>query len=181
MKSVYKIAFLALMGVTVSSCFNNKKPNYQYMPQMYESVAHETYSESDAFTRGGVEAQLPPKGTINRGFEPYEYENSTAGYELAKANLKSPLDSLAYNEDKAKGLYGIYCAICHGDKGDGKGKLVKQEKFLGVPSYKDRVITEGSIFHVQTYGLNAMGSYANQLNANERWLVAHYVMKLKAE
>jgi mono/diheme cytochrome c family protein len=181
MKSVYKIAFLAFIGITVSSCFNNKKPNYQYMPQMYESVGYETYSESDAFARGGVEAQLPPKGTINRGFEPYEYENSTAGYELAKANLKSPMDSLAYNEDKAKELYTIYCGICHGDKGDGKGKLVKQEKFLGVPSYKDRVITEGSIFHVQTYGLNSMGSYANQLNAKERWMVAHYVMKLKAE
>jgi mono/diheme cytochrome c family protein len=181
MKSVYKIALLALIGITVTSCFNNKKPNYQYMPNMYESVGYETYSESDAFARGGVEAQLPPKGTIKRGFEPYEYENTTAGYELAKANLKSPLDSLSYDEDKAKELFGIYCGICHGDKGDGKGKLVKQEKFLGVPNYKDRVITEGSIFHVETYGLNSMGSYANQLSTKERWMVAHYVMKLKAE
>ena len=53
--------------------------------------------------------------------------------------------------------------------------------FLGIPSYKDRVINKGSIFHVQTYGLNAMGSYANQLNPHERWLVAAYVMKLKSE
>jgi mono/diheme cytochrome c family protein len=181
MKSVYKIALLAFIGMAVTSCFNDKKPNYQYMPQMYESVGYETYSESDAFARGGVEAQLPPKGTIKRGFEPYEYENTTAGYELAKANLKSPLDSLSYDEDKAKALFGIYCGICHGDKGDGKGKLVKQEKFLGVPNYKDRVITEGSIFHVETYGLNSMGSYANQLSTKERWMVAHYVMKLKAE
>jgi mono/diheme cytochrome c family protein len=181
MKSVYKIALLALTGITVSSCFNDKKPNYQYMPNMYESVGYETYSESDAFQRGGVEAQLPPKGTIKRGFEVYEYENTTAGYDLAKANSKSPLDSLAYNEEKAKELYTIYCGICHGDKGDGKGKLVKNEKFLGVPDYKTRVITEGSIFHVETYGLNAMGSYANQVNQKERWMIAKYVMKLKAE
>jgi hypothetical protein len=38
----------------------------------------------------GKEAQEPPIGTIKRGFEIYEYENTTAGYELAKANLKSP-------------------------------------------------------------------------------------------
>ena len=53
------------------------------------------------------------------------------------------------------------------------------EKILGVPSYKDRVITQGSIYHVMTYGINTMGNYANQLNQTERWLVADYVMKLK--
>ncbi len=180
MKSVYKFTLLAGMAVLVSSCFNDKRPNYQYMPNMYEAVPYETYVESPAFNRGGVSAQLPPNGTIKRGFTPYEFENSTAGYDLAKANAKSPLDSLAYDEPKAAQLYTIYCAICHGDKGDGKGTLVLREKLLGIPSYKDRVITEGSVFHVQTYGLNSMGSYANQLNSEERWLVASYVMKLKS-
>ena len=87
-----------------------------------------------------------------------------------------------YRKDKeAQELFDIYCAICHGNTGDGKGKLVTNEKFLGVPSYKDRVITEGSIFHVITYGLNSMGSHANQLNQDERWLVTAYVQKLKSE
>ena len=93
MKRVNKIALLLGITISVVSCHNDKSPNYQYMPNMYESVGYETYSESDAF-KNGKEGQLPPDGTIKRGFEPYEYENSTAGYELAKANLKSPLDSL---------------------------------------------------------------------------------------
>ena len=165
----------------VSSCHNNSAPNYQYFPNMYESVGYETYSESNAF-KDGKEGQLPVAGTIKRGFVPYEYENSTAGYELAKLNSKSPLDTISVAEhDKSKELYGIYCAICHGDAGDGQGKLVTQGKFLGIPSYKDRVITEGSIYHVQTYGLNSMGSYANQLNQHERWLVAAYVLELKSK
>jgi mono/diheme cytochrome c family protein len=147
---------------------------------MYESLAYETYSEASVF-KGGKEGQLPVKGTINRGFEPYEYENSTAGYELAKANLKSPLDVAEKNSEKGKELYEIYCMSCHGASGNGKGKLVEREKFLGVPSYKDREITEGSIFHVETYGLNAMGSHANQLSAHERWLVADYVLKLRSQ
>jgi cytochrome c len=151
------------------------------MPNMYEPVSYETYEESSAF-KNGKEGQLPPTGTVNRGFEPYDYENSTAGYDLAKLNLKSPLDSISVkDEEKSKELFEIYCGICHGDADDGKGKLVTQGKFLGVPSYKDRVITEGSVFHVQTYGLNSMGSYANQLNQHERWLVASYVIKLKAK
>lgn len=169
------------MSALVTSCHDTKNPNYQYMPNMYEPVSYETYSESKAF-KNGKEGQLPANGSVNRGFEVYEYENSTAGYELAKANLKSPLDSLSTKDmETAKGLFDIYCAICHGTAGNGKGKLVTQEKFLGVPSYADRPVTEGSIFHVVTYGLNSMGSHANQLNAHERWLVTAYVLKLKSE
>jgi mono/diheme cytochrome c family protein len=185
MKSLLKTAVLLGIIVSLSSCKDNSKPNYQYMPNMYESVAYETYSESDAFNSPtglkGKEGQLPPDGAIKRGFIPYDIPNTTAGYDLAKATLKSPLDSTAVDMEKAKGLFDIYCAICHGTAGDGQGKLVKQQKFLGVPSYKDRQITEGSIFHVQTYGLNSMGSYANQLNQQERWMVAAYVLELKSK
>ena len=181
MKTIYKITILLGLSALVTSCHDNLKPNYQYMPNMYEPVSYNTYSESSAF-KNGKEGQLPAEGSLNRGFEVYEYENSTAGYDLAKANLKSPLDSLSTEDmDKAKGLYEIYCAICHGNAGNGQGKLVTQGKFLGIPSYKDRVITTGSVFHVQTYGLNSMGAYSNQLDAHERWLVATYVMKLKSE
>jgi mono/diheme cytochrome c family protein len=181
MKTIYKITILLGLSALVTSCHDNLKPNYQYMPNMYEPVSYNTYSESSAF-KNGKEGQLPAEGSLNRGFEVYEYENSTAGYDLAKANLKSPLDSLSTEDmEKAKGLFEIYCAICHGNSGNGQGKLVTQGKFLGIPNYKDRPITIGSVFHVQVYGLNAMGSYANQLNAHERWLVSAYVMKLKSE
>ncbi|MDX1333371.1 MAG: cytochrome c, partial [Robiginitalea sp.] len=99
--------------------------------------------------------------------------------------VASPLDSLNREENLAVGkeLYDIYCAICHGTKGDGKGTLVQREKILGVPSYADpaRNITAGDTYHVIYYGLNSMGSYANQLNHKERWQVAEYVMKLKED
>ena len=179
MKSLYKIVAVVGLSFMATSCFDKAKPNYQFFPNMYEAVSYETYSEHDVF-KGGVEAQVPAKGSIKRGFVPYEIPNTPEGYALAKATLKSPLDSLSINQDKAKELYTVYCAICHGDAGDGKGNLVVKEKFLGVPSYKDREITDGSIFHVITYGLNSMGSHANQLSQEERWVVADYVLKLKA-
>ena len=179
MKSLYKIVALVGLSFMATSCFDKAKPNYQFFPNMYEAVSYETYSEHNVF-KGGVEAQVPAKGSIKRGFVPYEIPNTPEGYALAKATLKSPLDSLSINQDKAKELYTVYCAICHGDAGDGKGNLVVKEKFLGVPSYKDREITDGSVFHVITYGLNSMGSHANQLSQQERWQVADYVLKLKA-
>jgi mono/diheme cytochrome c family protein len=185
MKSLFKTAVILGIFISLSSCKDNNSPNYQYMPNMYESVAYETYSESTAFnsTAGlyGKEGQLPPVGTIKRGYVPYEFANSPEGYESAKLNSKSPLDPAKIDMVKAQELFEIYCAICHGNEGNGKGWLVKQGKFLGVPNYKDRQITEGSVNHVINYGINSMGSYANQLNQQERWMVSAYVMKLRAQ
>lgn len=182
MKHLIKITIVALIAITFTSCNKSSRPNYQYMPNMYESVGYEAYQESDAFANG-VEAQLPVDGTIPRGYTSFEYSNDVAGYDLAKAELTSPLDSTQFDEPRAKELYNIYCGICHGNKGDGKGNLVKREKILGVPSYDDagRAINSGSIYHVMYYGKNSMGSYANFLNEEERWQVVAYVMKLKAD
>jgi len=186
MKSLLKIALVLGIVISFSSCKDNGAPNYQYMPNMYESVAYETYSESTAFNSPngfqGKEGQLPPVGTIKRGYVPYEYPNTPEAYNAVKAaNLPSPLDPAKIDMKKAQELFEIYCAICHGNEGNGKGRLVTQGKFLGVPSYADREINQGSIYHVINYGLNSMGSYANQLNQQERWMVAAYVMKLKGQ
>jgi len=182
MKSLFKIAIFAMICISMVSCKKDTRPNYQFFPQMYEPVGYETYGESSMFPNDAV-ALLPAEGSIPRGFTPFEIENTTEGYELAKASLTSPLDSTQINLPKAKELYDIYCGICHGNLGNGQGNLVKREKILGVPSYDDagRAITEGSIYHTVFYGKNAMGSYANQLDEDERWQVVAYVLKLKAD
>ena len=177
MKKVVSILSVSLLLV---SCFNPSKPNYQYFPNMYEAVGYETYVESAAFANG-VEAQLPVDGTVARGWAPYDYPDTNAGYEAAKANLVSPLEQSDAHRAEGKELYGVYCAVCHGNKGDGQGILMKREKFLGIPNYADRDITEGSIYHVLMYGKNAMGSHAGQVNATERWQIAQHVMYLRNE
>tara|TARA_E500000081_G_C6120208_1_gene347433 strand:- start:823 stop:1281 length:459 start_codon:yes stop_codon:yes gene_type:complete len=147
---------------------------------MYEAVGYDTYDESNVFKRG-TEAQLPVEGTIPRGWVPYEYPDTNEGYDLAKYDLINPLTLNKENLKKGKELYGVYCAVCHGAKGDGQGILMKREKFLGIPSYADRDITDGSIYHVLMYGKNLMGSHASQVDANERWQISQYVMTLRED
>jgi len=36
-------------------------------------------------------------------------------------------------------------------------------------------LPEGTMFHSVTYGKNAMGSYASQLNTRQRWEVIAYI------
>ncbi len=174
------LILVVIVLMVMQACFDPSKPNYQYFPNMYEPVGYETYADSDAFANG-IEAQLPVAGSIARGWEPYDYPDTNEGYEAAKADLKSPVEATAENSAVGKELYGIYCAVCHGNKGDGQGILMTREKFLGVPSYADRDITSGSIYHVLMYGKNAMGSHAGQVNAEERWQIAQHVMELRSK
>tara|TARA_B100001113_G_scaffold236834_1_gene194724 strand:- start:45 stop:599 length:555 start_codon:yes stop_codon:yes gene_type:complete len=179
----YNFKILLLFSFIFQSCWIDKsKPNYEFMPNMYESLSYEAYSESPIF-EDSLSARLPVEGTIPRGYSLYEFEDTNEGYDLAKKELTNPY---VFSEDdmlKAKELYTVYCGICHGSKGAGQGILVKREKILGIPSYADqgRAITSGSTYHVIYYGKNTMGSYANQLNEKERWMVTSYVMKLKSE
>lgn len=180
MKSlVYKSSIL-ILAFSAVSCFNSEKRNYEYFPNMYESEAYEAYQEYDIFVNG-QEAKLPVDGTIPRGWMPYGYEDTNEGYLAAKANLKNPLPYTEENVAAGQQLFTVYCAVCHGDKGDGKGILAEREKILGIPAYNapGRDIDMGSAYHVMYYGRNTMGSYATQTTEHERWQIAHYVMDLK--
>jgi mono/diheme cytochrome c family protein len=181
MKSILKITIALAFLMVLSSCWTDKsKPNYQYMPDMYKSVGYETYSQNPNFANG-MTTQLPVEGAIARGQVPYDYPNTNEGYEAAKLDSKNPLEVNEANLSKGKKMYDIYCISCHGKTGAGDGVLVEREKFLGVPNYKDREITEGSIYQVIMYGRNLMGSHASQLTAQERWQVTMYVQQLRTE
>jgi mono/diheme cytochrome c family protein len=188
MNTYYKTFLYSIAAMLLVSCGGggdkevDAKSNrsVQYFPNMYESVGYETYQEGEIFP-GNVEAQKPVDGTVSRGWLPYDYEDDNEGYASAKANLKNPVPLTEAHLSKGQELYGIYCAICHGNKGNGLGHLVETEKILGVPSYDAREISEGSIYHVMYYGINYMGSYASQTSTEERWEITHFVEALRAD
>lgn len=172
----FSVALIVLLGLTACSSKRERQP--QYMPDMYVAVPYE--ADGTVKVSSNISSNRKPvEGTIARGKVPYEYADTNEGYEKAKEELVSPLAKNEENLDNGKMMYGIYCATCHGTKGDGNGVLSQREKFLGIPNYKDRDITEGSIYHVIMYGKNLMGSHASQLTHKERWQVVQYVEKLR--
>lgn len=181
MKKTINISIALLVMIVLVACKDDRKPNYQYMPNMYEPVGYETYGEYDVFENGQA-AKLPAEGTVPRGWQPYDYEDTTDGLNLAKAALENPIPVTEENLASGAQLYTVYCSVCHGEKGDGNGILMQREKILGIPSYAapGRLINDGGTYHVMMYGLNSMGSYASQTNELERWQITHHVMNLKA-
>ncbi len=184
MKNIFKITIVSLVMVLFVACGDERptERSVQYMgdTDMYDPVPYETYSENPVF-ENGVTSQLPVEGTVARGATVYDYPDSEEGYQMAKDSLRAPKAATEKSLEKGKVSYKIYCSSCHGDTGDGMGTLVKNEKFLGVPNYKDRDITEGSIYHVIMYGRNLMGSHAGQLTEEERWNIVQYVEHLRSD
>ena len=179
------LLFVVAASATFFSCNNDKStPGYTYMDDMYTSPSLETYAPAYQFANG-LSAQLPVEGTVPRGYHPYEYANTPAGYDSARVTLQMP--TAFDNEEmlkEGKELYEIFCDHCHGEKGDGNGPLVQQEKILGVPSYAaSRLpdITPGSMYHVIMHGKGIMGSHASQLTYDERWKIVRYVVKLRED
>jgi mono/diheme cytochrome c family protein len=176
----FKLIIGLVVFASMFSCNDKKTRQLQYMPDMYESIP---YKADGAKGLGGNPVnRAPVAGTLNRGGTPdYIIPNTIEGYDEAKYNLKSPLDKNEKNLENGKKMYAIYCISCHGKKGDGNGYLSTSEKFLGIPNYKDRDVTEGSIYHILIHGKGLMGSHTSQLTYDERWQIIQYVEVLRAD
>ena len=199
-KNLLKVtAVLGLATVVFTSCQPNEKPPVVYFPDMYYPVAYDPLQKAeDAYSdheneiplfvkNNGATGLAPVDGTVNQDKDGVVEVNSgkaltpdqyNQGYEASKAITASPLNpaNAAKDLERGKLMYERTCAVCHGTAGDGQGNIVATGAYSGVPNYADRQLTVGSVHYVMTYGRNAMGSYAGQLNAGDRWRVAMYVM-----
>lgn len=200
------LVYILLVGIVFSlgACSDKKRsPSIVFMPDMYYPVAYDPYMEANfgywpERTQGKSEIPLfanhrnmtalwPAEGTVARTDEqmilPWEFENTLEGYNQSKSVVTSPLNPANKRADLKKGekLYNQACAVCHGVDGDGKGTIVKSKAYSGVPTYAEREVTIGSVYHVIMYGKNAMGSYSSQLSPVDRWRVAEYVMNMRAK
>ncbi|RZK64066.1 MAG: cytochrome c [Pedobacter sp.] len=189
-KNIVYAAFTLLVTVVMLSACNDKRSTgLEYARNMYDPIAYNQDQPNKNFANGAT-SQTPPANTDPIGFVKFEYANTKEGYE-ASAAMANPLALTEKNLLEGKHFFKVFCAPCHGEKGDGQGHIVKLDKGIsGVPAYHgaDAVSSRGGamatmpagkIYHTITYGLNAMGSHASQLTPTERWKVVLYVQELQ--
>ncbi len=191
-RTLVGIALTTVSVVLLNGCKSDPlSPGIEFMPDMYRSVAYKPYEENPNF-KDQLGARPPVAGTISQGQFPnsafginnqsYPYPDTNEGYEEAGKNLKNPIELNEVNLAKGKKLYTDFCTHCHGDAGDGNGKLVQNGKFPSPGKFWDKVeangLNDGKMFHSITYGRNLMGSHASQVTKEERWLIIHYIDEL---
>lgn len=192
MRKILIIVSIAIFSSVLFSCkgADGEYPGDVYAPDMYYSRAYETYGYNSYGSFDGLRERgitynsLPMPGTIARG-EKYNYPLTadSAGM-LAAETLTSPFDTVRADKgvlDEGERLYLVNCAICHGAKLDGNGPLFNggngpypaAPKNLINPEAK--AWTDGHYYYVITFGKGVMGSYASQVNPEERWWIIEYL------
>jgi mono/diheme cytochrome c family protein len=142
-------------------------------------------SEMNAF-EGEAEGSIAmtPNGSVPYYYGATEPERLRATQEITSNPFPITTAGLVHGKD----MYNIYCGICHGEKGDGRGYLVRDEDPVkGIPAglypaapanfMLDTFVNSspGRIYHAIMHGKNVMGSYADKLSYKERWEVIHYI------
>jgi mono/diheme cytochrome c family protein len=126
--------------------------------------------------------RYPAPNTVKRnpqGWLPYRGKTVPKdSIPLVTKDLTSPYDSASSAAVIADGklLYTMYCKHCHGDKGEGDGKVA--DKYPGVANLRGPAylgITEGHIFHVITNGAGLMQPHGSQVSPADRWKIARYI------
>jgi outer membrane protein OmpA-like peptidoglycan-associated protein len=128
-------------------------------------------------------------GTPTNGYVPYYYGNTEEERALAMADPKisraNYMPTITKAEmDQGKELYNIFCGICHGEKGDGAGYLVRDgSPYPAAPSnYLNEeflAATDGRYYHAIMHGKNVMGAYKDKVSFQERWQIIHHIRSLQ--
>lgn len=93
------------------------------------------------------------------------------------AQKTNPVKPTPESHAKAKKLYGIDCAMCHGEKGDGKGDMASDMKnvtdFTNPDSMKDR--TDGELFYIIRHGKGEMPPEGDRAKDDDVWSLVNYI------
>ncbi len=144
--------------------------------------------EPNPFFADGAAMRTPVAGTVARGQlktaenAPFEFGRTADGAYVEEI----PIEVTPALLERGQERYNIYCTVCHGYAGDGRGIVAVGNGGLGygfaVPSYHTDALRErsdGYIYDVIQNGINTMPSYGHEMPPADRWAVVAYVRALQ--
>jgi len=180
----------------------------QFFPDMDDSPKFKPQTQTEFFADGRVMRQ-PVPGTVAFGEHADEHDPARADYLRQDRafstgtsadgkylpEIPSSVTVDARLIARGRERYNIYCSVCHGYDGQGKGMVGRQWQGV-VANFHDAKFTDraqlqsndGYIFHVIRNGLPAddpkqpmrMPSYGYSVNEADAWAIVAYVRVLQA-
>ena len=177
------VVIVGMMALHWAILPDPSRRNYEFFPDMVESVARDAQSPAMTLDDGTVVDLRPPQGSISRGFVPFPYPATPEGALLAGQELVNPID-IEDRDAVTRGafVFNTFCSICHGAGGRGDGTVTVR----GVPPPPSLLLehavemTDGQMFHLITVGQGNMASYASQVEREDRWRAIRYIRTLQS-
>jgi len=184
-------AFVSVMGVR--GTISERRP-LMLLPDLDFQPRYGAQAPSPYFPDGRA-MRTPPAGTVAFGGADYEsdagsprqnpdflqadnryYRGKEGDAWVTKLPVTVDLALLKRGQDR----YEIYCSICHGATGSGKG-LMADYGLVGVASITDELhalMPVGQYFDAITNGKGRMMPYATQIKVLDRWAIVAYIRAL---
>jgi mono/diheme cytochrome c family protein len=147
--------------------------------EMYDQPRSDPLKSSDFFADGAASRPLPPHTVAQEGFHAdTSFDTGKIGTNFLK---ELPFPVTRQLLERGRERYDIYCSVCHGLTGQGRG-IVVQRGFPAPPAYdipRLRDQPPGYFYDVITRGYGVMFSYANRVDPDDRWAIAAYIRALQ--
>ena len=142
--------------------------------------------------RDGRGSRLPVAGSVARGAAVDAQPANTGRKEGSEDWVEvNPLGVNADTLERGRERYTTFCAVCHGQAGDGGG-IVTQYSLITADLHQHRLVQaqDGYLFDVISNGFNAttnavgitytrMPAYKSKISAEDRWAIIGYVRALQ--
>ena len=206
------LTFIPLAVAFKGRFATSEKPRYHVWPDMDWQRKRKTQTEWEMFPDGRA-MRLPVEGTIAQGelrddFElyfgvdqdssvpdrvSYDAGSMGPGAEGRPAWLAGFPTAMVVDEallERGQQRYNIYCAVCHGQQGNGLGSVALRAKALEAQKWgwvdpkslvadNAKSYSNGELFHIVSQGVSTMKGYGSQIVPRDRWAIVAYVRALQ--
>lgn len=174
---------LGCLALVASACFRgspSERPPIHLNPNMDDQPKYLAQSESAFFADGATMRPAVP-GTVARGElrEEDAYWRGRQGEAMVRGIPLPVIDEETLRRGAER--YAIYCGLCHGERGDGKGMLFERAAVESADLTEARIadMPDGQIFDTVTHGFGLMSGYAHQIPVADRWAIVAHVRVLQ--
>ena len=141
----------------------------------YEPQGYSRFFLDHAVMRTPVASTVPIEDAIDD-------DEVTTGVLAVPASVIDGAGGLEALAKRGRARFDVYCAVCHGVAGDGKGAINRFEGFPPIPTLHDdhvRHIPDGQLFVTIGNGVRTMPPYGAQIDVADRWAIVAYVRALE--
>jgi len=192
--AVFFFAIVAVISILGFRGGKSEKTPWMIFPDMDNQPRYKPQA-TNKFFENRMNDRPKPGNTVIRGQgwevkELFDGEYQTDRFQAVALNegknadgswaTELPIEVTNQMMELGREKYEIFCQVCHGGAGDGKG-ITSKYGILAANLQLDmyREMAGGEIFNTITYGKNTMYGYGEKVSPEERWAIVLYLRALQ--
>jgi len=178
------ISALLLLSVVLISCrgqTTDKPPIRHHFNMNFQERFNA--QQENPFFEDGMAMRTPVEGTVARGNLRHNIALFEGVDEDGNYIDEIPVDVTRDFLYRGKERYDIFCQMCHGGTGDGRGIIMTGDYgYVPAPTFHrsdSYNMPDGELYSAIANGIRTMPSYATQIGVEDRWAIVAYIRALQ--